>query len=78
MKKTQSQSFRALEQKWNESFENEYAGKSVKRISKIIKKCQNIEEIIERQKELQDGKFEEFMKYVRGEHDQNMMVKLYE
>ena len=39
----------------------------MKRISKIIKKCQNIDKLIDRQRHLQEKKFEEFVRYAKGE-----------
>lgn len=61
-----------------ESFEKENAGKSIKRVSKVIKKMQRTDVILERQKRLFENKFEEFAKYVRGEHDNSMLIRMHE
>ena len=67
-----------MEKEWAESFEKENAGKTVKRVSKIMMKCQRTDKIMERQKKLLEEKFSEFAKFVRGDHDSNLRVSIYE
>ncbi|CDW71624.1 phd zinc finger-containing protein [Stylonychia lemnae] len=49
-----------------------------KKLARIIKKYQKIDSIIKRQKVLQDKKYQQFIKYSKGEHDQNQLVQMFE
>ncbi len=67
-----------VEKLWEEEFERENAGKSIKRISKIIKKCQKTEEINQKQKKLLERKYEEFLKFAKGESENFLKAKIFE
>lgn len=45
-----------------------------KRVTKMMKKFLGIDQVIERQKKLQELKFEEFLRYSRGEIGQGVML----
>ena len=69
LKKQGNISMNTMEKQWTEQFDLENKGKSIKRISKILKKIQNTDKLSEKQKRLLDAKFDEFIKFSKGECD---------
>eukprot|EP00350_Pseudokeronopsis_sp_OXSARD2_P005763 CAMPEP_0170563684 /NCGR_PEP_ID=MMETSP0211-20121228/68245_1 /TAXON_ID=311385 /ORGANISM="Pseudokeronopsis sp., Strain OXSARD2" /LENGTH=67 /DNA_ID=CAMNT_0010882221 /DNA_START=88 /DNA_END=288 /DNA_ORIENTATION=- len=66
IKRQKGVSLKEMEKKWAEEFWKESSGKSIKRISKVLKKCQKTELISARYKNLLESKFQEFVKFSRG------------
>ena len=76
-KRAQTQSLKALEKDYKSKFEAEESNKSMKRVSKIVKKVQKTEEAISRLNESYEKKYQDFINFVKGEHDLNKETKVF-